>query len=447
MFRILHKMSKKTEKISLARSLAKQSKIIKPDFVVSKQEQNLQDIEDLMPDAENARRYFSPIQTRKQRQQNATATAARKEVPTKKQRQSSDNSVEITTVNVFAFKKKLLKNEPPSLVRCSDVVQEFNPNAAANIKIEASEFKNQTMQATSVSKLVKIEELQDSKPLIASVKTEPTECEALIPNVASVIKSEANIIKSQVPDAVLELKETKKLGPTIWWHQHLENIRLMRSKSAAPVDTMGCHQCADENADDKTQRFHKLVALMLSSQTKDETTFQAMNRLKARTLTPANILSMPVNDLEQLVHPVSFYKNKSKYLKQTAQILLDKYDGDIPNNVKELIALPGVGPKMAHICMATAWNEVTGIGVDVHVHRISNRLGWSKSKEPEQTRATLESWLPRELWSEVNHLFVGFGQTICTPVRPNCTNCLNIDICPSADKSAKAKAVLNSKSQ
>ncbi|XP_030377065.1 endonuclease III-like protein 1 isoform X2 [Scaptodrosophila lebanonensis] len=221
----------------------------------------------------------------------------------------------------------------------------------------------------------------------------------------------------------------------------------MRSKSAAPVDTMGCHQCADENADDKTQRFHKLVALMLSSQTKDETTFQAMNRLKARTLTPANILSMPVNDLEQLVHPVSFYKNKSKYLKQTAQILLDKYDGDIPNNVKELIALPGVGPKMAHICMATAWNEVTGIGVDVHVHRISNRLGWSKSKEPEQTRATLESWLPRELWSEVNHLFVGFGQTICTPVRPNCTNCLNIDICPSADKSAKAKAVLNSKSQ
>jgi len=134
-------------------------------------------------------------------------------------------------------------------------------------------------------------------------------------------------------------------------------------------------------------------------------------------------------------------QNKAKYLKQTVEILMDKYDSDIPDNVKELVALPGVGPKMAHICMAVAWNKITGIGVDVHVHRLSNRLGWvpKPTKEPEQTRIALEKWLPFSLWSEVNHLFVGFGQTICTPVKPNCGECLNKDICPSANVETKPK--------
>lgn len=121
-------------------------------------------------------------------------------------------------------------------------------------------------------------------------------------------------------------------------------------------------------------------------------------------------------------------------MKQTAKILIDKYDHDIPDNIEELLKLPGVGPKMGHICMATAWNKITGIGVDTHVHRISNRLAWLKTstKEPEQTRIQLESWLPRDLWAEVNHLFVGFGQTICTPVRPKCADCLNKHICPAS---------------
>lgn len=127
-------------------------------------------------------------------------------------------------------------------------------------------------------------------------------------------------------------------------------------------------------------------------------------------------------------------QNKAKYLQQTSKILVDKYESDIPNNIKELVALPGVGPKMAHICMATAWNQVTGIGVDVHVHRICNRLAWlpKATKEPEQTRQALEEWLPMHLWSEVNHLLVGFGQTTCTPVKPKCAECLNALMCPTA---------------
>lgn len=127
---------------------------------------------------------------------------------------------------------------------------------------------------------------------------------------------------------------------------------------------------------------------------------------------------------------------------------MEKYNSDIPNNIKELVALPGVGPKMAHICMATAWQEVTGIGVDVHVHRISNRLGWlsQPTKDPEQTRVALEAWLPQQLWSDVNYLLVGFGQTICTPLKPKCLECLNCQICPSAPKTLKIEKKLpNSK--
>lgn len=95
--------------------------------------------------------------------------------------------------------------------------------------------------------------------------------------------------------------------------------------------------------------------------------------------------------------------------------------------------LPGVGPKMAHICMDTAWNLVTGIGVDTHVHRISNRLHWveNPTKEPEKTRIALEKWAPYELWKEINLMMVGFGQTVCLPVNPKCDSCLNNKICPS----------------
>lgn len=101
----------------------------------------------------------------------------------------------------------------------------------------------------------------------------------------------------------------------------------------------------------------------------------------------------------------------------------------------------GIGPKMAHICMSTAWNVITGIGVDTHVHRISNRWKFvpKETKTPEGTRLSLESWLPREHWDEITLLMVGFGQTICTPTKPKCEECVNNKICPSAFKESVAK--------
>lgn len=126
-------------------------------------------------------------------------------------------------------------------------------------------------------------------------------------------------------------------------------------------------------------------------------------------------------------------QNKAKYLQQTARILVDRYGGDIPASIEELIALPGVGPKMAHICMQAAWNVTSGIGVDTHVHRIANRLRWTRqpTANPEQTRVALEQWLPAELWSTINTLLVGFGQTVCTPLRPKCDQCEYAAECPS----------------
>lgn len=132
-------------------------------------------------------------------------------------------------------------------------------------------------------------------------------------------------------------------------------------------------------------------------------------------------------------------QNKSKFLIKTCEILLDQFAGDIPDSVDKLVKLPGVGPKMAHICMNAAWGVVTGIGVDTHVHRISNRLGWVErpTKEPEKTRKELEKWIPYELWDEINVLLVGFGQTICTPTGPKCEGCLVNKLCPSAFQKAR----------
>ncbi|KAM4632036.1 endonuclease III-like protein 1 isoform 3-T3 [Discoglossus pictus] len=167
------------------------------------------------------------------------------------------------------------------------------------------------------------------------------------------------------------------------WSQHLENIRQMRSRRDAPVDQMGAEKCYDQSAAPES---------------------------------------------------------KVKYIKQTTEILREQYGGDIPNNVPDLVKLPGVGPKMAHLVMDIAWNNVSGIGVDTHVHRISNRLKWVKkeTKAPEETRVALEDWMPRDLWSEINWLLVGFGQQICLPVSPRCSECLNRDICAGGKKKGKS---------
>ncbi|XP_027817292.1 endonuclease III-like protein 1 isoform X10 [Ovis aries] len=218
------------------------------------------------------------------------------------------------------------------------------------------------------------------------------------------------------------------------WRRQLDNIRTMRSGKDAPVDQLGAEHCFDPSASPKVQRYQVLLSLMLSSQTKDQVTAGAMQRLRARGLTVDSILQTDDSTLGTLIYPVGFWRSKVKYIKQTTAILQQRYGGDIPASVAELVALPGVGPKMAHLAMAVAWGTVSGIAVDTHVHRIANRLRWTKeaTRSPEETRRALEEWLPRELWREINGLLVGFGQQTCLPVRPRCQACLNRALCPAA---------------
>ena len=177
---------------------------------------------------------------------------------------------------------------------------------------------------------------------------------------------------------------------------------------------------------------------MLSSQTKDTTNAIAMRRLQtelpAPGLTLENILDVDPIRLNEMIYVVGFHNNKTRYIKATALILRDNFAGDIPDTIEGLISLPGVGPKMAYLCLSAAWGRTEGIGVDVHVHRITNLWGWHKTKAPEETRAALEAWLPREKWHEINRLLVGFGQTICLPVGRKCENCTlsSKNLCPSA---------------
>lgn len=135
---------------------------------------------------------------------------------------------------------------------------------------------------------------------------------------------------------------TPKFEPPLW-RQTLENIRSMRKKHPAPVDTMGCDKCSEDNYDEKAQRYHCLLSLMLSSQTKDQITFDAMKRLKARceNLVPATLLKLSDFELEELLKPVSFYKTKAKHMKIASQMLIDQYDSDIPETIEGLLKLPG----------------------------------------------------------------------------------------------------------
>ncbi|EMD34305.1 hypothetical protein CERSUDRAFT_117182 [Gelatoporia subvermispora B] len=214
----------------------------------------------------------------------------------------------------------------------------------------------------------------------------------------------------------------------------------MRSRIVAPVDTMGCEQAQLKEQDPKNQRFSTLISLMLSSQTKDQVTDAAMSKLREAvggSLSVDALLAADESAIADAICKVGFWRRKTQYIRQAAQRLRDDFDSDVPKTVDELCSLPGVGPKMAFLALQVAWKLNVGIGVDVHVHRITNRLGWHKppTKTPEETRLNLQSWLPTELHPEINHLLVGFGQTICLPVGPRCDECdLSQGLCPSARK-------------
>lgn len=270
-----------------------------------------------------------------------------------------------------------------------------------------------------------------------------------------------NYVKSEVPDSK---------PPNVFSYVGIEDIELvpaalapknwdkvynlvvdMRAKFMSPVDTMGCERIPvrlrPQGFDSpRTYRFQLLISLMLSSQTKDEVNYAAMKTLDeemtkrgfANGLCLEAVLATLEIDINTCIQKVGFHHRKAGYIKRACQMLVDNHEGDIPKTIAEIVALPGVGPKMGYLLLQRGWNQNDGIGVDVHIHRLAQMWNWtsSKARTPEHTRLELELWLPQRLWGDINPLLVGFGQVICPPNYGNCDVCAlgKQKLCPKANR-------------
>jgi endonuclease-3 len=174
--------------------------------------------------------------------------------------------------------------------------------------------------------------------------------------------------------------------------------------------------------EEKGDPFKVLIGTILSARTRDENTAKVVNRLFARFKTPEDLASADIKELRKIIHSIGFYNVKADRIIQVSKILVGRYGGRVPSDMESLLQLPGVGRKTANCVLVYAFDK-PAIPVDVHVHRISNRLGLVSTKTPEQTEYELSDIVDRRLWTKVNDTFVMYGQNICLPVRPNCKAC------------------------
>ncbi|CAA7396446.1 unnamed protein product [Spirodela intermedia] len=322
------------------------------------------------------------------------------------------------------------------------------PNPVSEAPVEDSEPEVRTYARNKRNRAGRF---SDADNLPEQLSRKLNQKPAILPDIEEFeYKTKANKVPRQKQTIQTHMSREKEVlspvsavDPPANWKEVLEGIRKMRSSEDAPVDSMGCEK-AGSFLPPKERRFGVLVSSLLSSQTKEKLTRgkvpSAIQRLsQVGLLVPDAIVKVNEVTLSNIIYPVGFYSRKAQYLKKVAEICLEKYEGDIPRSLEGLLSLPGIGPKMAHLVMHVGWNDVQGICVDTHVHRICNRLGWvskpgsnRKTSTPEETRVSLQTWLPKDEWVVINPLLVGFGRTICTPLRPHCEDCRVSNRCPSA---------------
>jgi endonuclease-3 len=199
------------------------------------------------------------------------------------------------------------------------------------------------------------------------------------------------------------------------------------AKAIEGLDEPAVEKIAKNQQDDP---FQVLIATMLSAQTKDAVTAAASERLFRVARTPHDIARLPESRLEKLIYPVSFYRNKAVHVRETCRQLVSRYGGRVPETMEELLTLPGVGRKTANLVLILAHASRSNICVDTHVHRISNRLGWVRTRTPEETEHALYAAMRRRWWPLINLYLVTWGQNVCRPVYPLCPQCVLVDICP-----------------
>jgi endonuclease-3 len=174
--------------------------------------------------------------------------------------------------------------------------------------------------------------------------------------------------------------------------------------------------------------FRILIACVLSLRTKDQTTADASARLFTLADDPAQMVRLPLRRIERAIYPVGFYRTKAGQIRDICRRLLDAYDGRVPDLIDELLTLNGVGRKTANLVVTVGYRK-PGICVDIHVHRISNRWGYVRTKTPEETEQALRKKLPRRHWITYNDLLVPYGQNLCQPVSPFCSRCTLTEYC------------------
>jgi endonuclease-3 len=186
------------------------------------------------------------------------------------------------------------------------------------------------------------------------------------------------------------------------------------------LDLPAVEKISEENQEDP---FHVLIGTILSARTQDRTTAAASARLFSAARTLRTMAELPVKEIERLIYPVSFYRNKARHVKAACRMLVDRFAGRVPSTMEELLMLPGVGRKTANLVLILSFKSRKNICVDTHVHRISNRLGWVQTRTPEETEQALYAATNARWWPYINLYLVTWGQNVCRPLSPRCGAC------------------------
>ena len=196
------------------------------------------------------------------------------------------------------------------------------------------------------------------------------------------------------------------------------------------MDVPAIEKLSEEHKQDP---FQILIGTLLSARTQDTTTHAASTRLFRAARTPTAMARLSLKQIEELIYPVGFYRNKARFVRATCQALVDRFNGKVPATLDELVTLPGVGRKTANLVLIVGFGSRENICVDIHVHRISNRMGWVRTRDPEATEQALYRVVARRWWPYINLYLVTWGQNVCRPLRPRCEMCALAAECPKIE--------------
>jgi endonuclease III len=222
------------------------------------------------------------------------------------------------------------------------------------------------------------------------------------------------------------------------------NIEPIMRALARAID--GLELPAVEKISERQQKdpFQVLIATLLSARTQDATTLAASTRLFEVARSPAAMARLTTREIERLIYPVSFYRHKARHVKATCRILVDRFAGRVPATMEDLLTLPGVGRKTANLVLILAFKSGRNICVDTHVHRIANRLGWVRTRAPDETEQALYNVAASRWWPSINLYLVTWGQNVCRPVYPRCDDCVLGPLCPRVGVTRASKTAAKS---